>query len=176
MKKSIILFVLAVLPIAFTTSCNKDDDNKIDTEKPQIDASIANSSPNNGSVFHFGEVLSVKLRLTDNQGLAAFSIEIHNNFDGHSHSTEDNEDEHEAEEHEHHHEEGEDGDAFYYTKDYDIPDNNSEFVVDIAIPLPEKSADGDNYAGGKYHFMLTVTDKAGFSTFKAWEIEILTKE
>ncbi|MCR5454100.1 MAG: DUF4625 domain-containing protein [Bacteroidales bacterium] len=169
--------------IAGFASCNDDDEeeNVIDTEKPAIDITIEGASPANGATFYFGESIPVKLLLTDNAELGAYNINIHNNFDHHSHSTEEEgeEHEHEGEEEEgeeHHHHEGEDGDAFFYSKDYTITAGSKEFSVDDKIDLPTTCEDGDAYAGGDYHFMITVTDKAGFSTFKALEIKILQKE
>jgi hypothetical protein len=170
------LIIIAALIMTAFASCNKDDNDSIDTEKPQISASIDGASPANAATFYFGDNLPIKLLLTDNEELGSFSVNIHNNFDHHSHSTEEEEEEHHHKEgEEHHHHDGEDGDAFQFTQDYTIPAGSKEYTVDTQIPLPVKSSDGDEYDGGDYHFMLTVTDKAGFSTFKAFEIKILQR-
>ena len=185
--KKLLTIIASALIMSAITSCDIDDDNEIDTEKPQINASIDGASPANAATFYFGEEIPVKLLLTDNAELGSFSVNIHNNFDHHSHSTEEEGEEHhdheEGEEHhdheegeEHHHHDGEDGDAFQFTQDYTIPAGSTQFLIDTKISLPVKSDDGDEYEGGDYHFMITVTDKAGFSTFKAFEIKILQKE
>ena len=172
------LIIIATLIMTAFASCNKDDNDSIDTEKPQINASIDGASPANAATFYFGESIPVKLLLTDNAELGSFSVNIHNNFDHHSHSTEEEGEEHHDHEEgeEHHHHDGEDGDAFQFTQDYTIPAGSTQFLIDTKITLPVKSDDGDEYEGGDYHFMITVTDKAGFSTFKAFEIKILQKE
>ena len=176
MKKLLTIIASALIMSAITSSDN-DDDKDIDTEKPQINASIDGASPANAATFYFGEDIPVKLLLTDNAELGSFSVNIHNNFDHHSHSTEEEGEDHDHEEgEEHHHHEGEDGDAFQFTQDYTIPAGSTQFLIDTKISLPVKSDDGDEYEGGDYHFMITVTDKAGFSTFKAFEIKILQKE
>ena len=174
--KKLLTIIASALIMSAITSCDKDDDKDIDTEKPQINASIDGASPANATTFYFGESIPVKLLLTDNAELGSFSVNIHNNFDHHSHSTEEEGDEHHEEGEEHHHHEGEDGDAFQFTQDYTIPAGSTQFLIDTKITLPAKSSDGDEYEGGDYHFMITVTDKAGFSTFKAFEIKILQKE
>jgi len=176
MKKLLTIIASALIMLAIT-SCDKDDDKDIDTEKPQINASIDGASPANATTFYFGEDIPVKMLLTDNAELGSFSVNIHNNFDHHSHSTEEEGEEHHDEEgEEHHHHEGEDGDAFQFTQDYTIPAGSTQFLIDTKIALPVKSDDGDEYEGGDYHFMITVTDKAGFSNIKAFEIKILQKE
>ena len=175
MKKLLTIIASALIMLAIT-SCDKDDDKDIDTEKPQIIANIDGASPANAATFYFGESIPVKLLLTDNAELGSFSVNIHNNFDHHSHSTEEEEEEHHHEEEEHHHHDGEEGDAFQFTQDYTIPAGSTNFLIDTTIPLPVKSDDGDEYAGGDYHFMINVTDKAGFSNIKAFEIKILQKE
>lgn len=173
--KKLLTIIASALIMSAITSCDNDDDKTIDTEKPQINASIDGASPANAATFYFGEEIPVKLLLTDNAELGSFSVNIHNNFDHHSHSTEEEGEEHHHEEGEEH-EEGEDGDAFQFTQDYTIPAGSKQFLIDTKISLPAKSDDGDEYEGGDYHFMITVTDKAGFSTFKAFEIKILKKE
>lgn len=161
---------LALSTLTFT-ACNKDDD-EIDTEKPTIDISFAKAFPQNGSELHFGESFTLNIRLADNMELGAYSVNIHSNFDHHSHSTEEEEEHHheEGEEH-HHHEEGE-GDGFFFTQDYAIPAGLKEYNVTNTIEIPAHAPDGDEYQGGDYHFMITVTDKAGFSVFKSVEIHI----
>ena len=176
--KKLLTIIASALIMSAITSCDNDDDKTIDTEKPQINASIDGASPANAATFYFGEEIPVKLLLTDNEELGSFSVNIHNNFDHHSHSTEEEGEEyHDHEEgEENHHHEGEDGDAFQFTQDYTIPAGSTQFLIDTKISLPVKSDDGDEYEGGDYHFMITVTDKAGFSIFKAFEIKILQKE
>ena len=122
MKKLLTIIASALIMSAFV-SCDKEDDKAIDTEKPQINASIDGASPANAATFYFGEEIPVKLLLTDNAELGSFSVNIHNNFDHHSHSTEEEGEEHHDHEEgeEHHHHEGEDGDAFQFTQDYTIP-------------------------------------------------------
>jgi hypothetical protein len=85
--KKLLTIIASALIMSAITSCDKDDDKDIDTEKPQINASIDGASPANAATFYFGEEIPVKLLLTDNAELGSFSVNIHNNFDHHSHST-----------------------------------------------------------------------------------------
>ena len=172
--KNIFKFSYIVLALSALTlvACNKDDD-EIDTEKPTIDLS-STSFPQNGSVLYFGESFTLNIRLADNMELGAYSVNIHSNFDHHSHSTEEEEEEHHHEEGEHHHD-GEEGDGFYFSQDYTIPSGLKEYTANNTIEIPAHAPDGDEYQSGDYHFMITVTDKAGFSVFKSVEIEIKEK-
>lgn len=43
----------------------------------------------------------------------------------------------------------------------------AEYNVTNTIEIPAHAPDGDAYQGGDYHFMITITDKAGFSVFKS---------
>ena len=166
---------LALSTLTFT-ACNKDED-EIDTEKPTIDISFVGAYPQNGTELYFGESFTLNIRLADNFELGAYSVNIHSNFDHHSHSTEEEEDEHHHEEgeHEHHHHDGEEGDGFYFSQDYTIPSGLKEYTANNTIEIPAHAPDGDEYQAGDYHFMITVTDKAGFSVFKSVEIEIKEK-
>lgn len=67
-------------------SCSNNDDPAKDLEKPQIvDGDIP--SPINCEVHHKGETIPFRYTFTDNMELGNFNLEIHNNFDHHSHST-----------------------------------------------------------------------------------------
>ena len=173
LKLTYITLALSVL----TLSACKDDEDEIDTEKPTIDLSFNQAFPQNGSVLYFGESFTLNIRLADNFELGAYSVNIHSNFDHHSHSTEEEEEEHHHEEgeEEHHHHEGEEGDGFYFSQDYTIPAGSKEYTANNTIQIPAHAPDGDEYQAGDYHFMITVTDKAGFSIFKSVEIEIKEK-
>ena len=172
MKNFLKLTYIALAFSVFTLSACNNDEDEIDTEKPTIDLSFNQAFPQNGSVLYFGGSFTLNIRLADNFELGAYSVNIHSNFDHHSHSTEEEEEEEHHEEGEHHHHDGEEGDGFYFSQDYTIPSGSKEYTANNTIEIPAHASDGDEYQAGDYHFMITVTDKAGFSTFKAVGIEI----
>jgi len=67
-------------------ACNKEND--IDKEKPVIDLSGPDAFPQNCDTIYFGESFNFNVLFSDNVELGSFSIDIHHNFDHHSHSTE----------------------------------------------------------------------------------------
>ncbi|MBR4214507.1 MAG: DUF4625 domain-containing protein [Bacteroidales bacterium] len=159
-KLNIFLSVFALFCIINLAACSKDDDK--DTEKPRFDNT--NATPTDGSKFLPGGKIIVHQTFTDNDELGSFNIEIHNNFDGHSHSTET--DEHDEHEHNEHHEHGDESGAWVFNQDYTIPAGKKSYTADLEIDIPENISEGD------YHFMLRVTDKTGWQEIKAVSIEI----
>ena len=100
--------------------------------------------------------------LTDNEELGAYNIEIHSNSDHHSHSTSPVE----CEEHEHEDEHKEAVKPWVFNESHNIPAGQRKFEVRQDIVIPEDIDAGD------YHFMLRVTDRAGWQQLKAVSIEI----
>lgn len=140
-----------------------NDDNSTDTDKPSI-MDGESSNPTNCQVYQRGDTIPVRFTFTDNAELGSFNVEIHNNFDHHSHGTEAGECEHEG--HDHEEAEATPVNPWVYNRDFAIPSGLTvyEASVDIAIP-----ADID---AGDYHFMVRLTDKAGWQELKALAIEI----
>lgn len=67
-------------------ACSAADEAGADLEKPVI-ASGAVASPADCQVYHRGETVAVRYVFSDNVELGNYNIEVHNNFDHHSHST-----------------------------------------------------------------------------------------
>lgn len=165
MKYFFNLLFLAFLVVMtyLLTAC--DDKNK-DLTPPQIESE--DFLPANCDIYYAGDTIRVHFTCTDNQELGNFNIEIHNNFDHHTHSTE-------AEDCEGH-EEHTDGEepkhecgngCWAFNQDYAIPSGQTVYTAELMIPVPKSAEDGD------YHFMLRLTDRAGWQTIKAVAIELL---
>jgi hypothetical protein len=164
MNTSKIIILLVVLSILLN-ACQDDEKPKIDTEKPLIDLTILDAFPTSCDTLYFEEPFIVKALLTDNVELGAFNIDIHNNFDHHTHSTEfeqctlgafktaEN--------------------PYVYIQDYTLPVTN-EFTTDVLMTIP--SSDGtDLYDEGDYHFQIRLTDKEGWSTMKGLNVKLLRR-
>ena len=85
-----VFFVATAMGIAVSmTSCSSDDDDNTqanDQEKPEIvDGELPN--PIDCQQYKRGETIAFRYTFTDNVELGNFNIEIHNNFDHHTHST-----------------------------------------------------------------------------------------
>ncbi len=144
------------------SSCGKD--KEIDTDKPFIDISFPEAFPKNCDTIYFGESLNLRILLTDNSELGTFSIDIHHNFDHHSHSTEVTECNSDPVK--------DPVNPFIYIKDFDIPAGLKEHETNLSITIP--SGDGNGiYDEGDYHFFISLTDKEGWSAQKGLSIKML---
>ena len=94
---SLMVALITILTINFA-ACGSDDDK--DMTPPAISADGIVANPVNCQQYHPGDIIPFHYIMTDNQELGNYNIEIHNNFDHHSHSTE-------ADDHDHDHEMGE---------------------------------------------------------------------
>lgn len=142
----------------FLLGCSNSDNDSKDMEKPVIDMSGSEASPRNCVVLYRGESFSFRAVFSDNQELGNYNIEIHNNFDHHSHSTDNVECDLEPKK--------SPVNAFIYNQDFPVPPGKTMFEADQEIEIP---ADVDT---GDYHFMVRVTDKAGWQQLRAISLKI----
>ena len=163
--KLVRLYAVIILFTVIFSSCNKET-TETDKQKPGIDLYIKDGFPLNCDTIFFGEKFVFKALLTDNIELGSFSIDIHHNFDHHSHSTEIttcsfdpiktpvN--------------------PFIFIKDYKIPDRLKYYETNLEIEIP--SANNTNmFDEGDYHFFISLTDKSGWSAQKGLSIKILKR-
>lgn len=155
------IFVLFVFFIAFY-SCMKDEET--DTEKPVIDLNLQDAFPVNCDTLYFGQSHTIRILLTDNKELGSFSIDIHNNFDHHSHTTEVNSCDLDPIK--------DPVNPWLIIQDYDIPAGLTNYTTDISFTIPSGNNDG-LYDDGDYHFFISLTDKEGWSTQKGLSVKIL---
>ena len=160
------LVIFPVLLLAFFSSCEKE---AIDKEKPTIDLSIQDAFPVNCDTLHFGETFTFKALFSDNAKLGsvtAYSIDIHNNFNHHSHSTEVTECNLSPDK--------EPVNPFLFIENYDIPAGLSEYETNLSISIPSGNDNGE-YDEGDYHFFISLTDKEGWSAQKGLSIKMLNR-
>lgn len=151
------LVTVGLLPILFLFgSCQEEAD--IDTEYPNIDIHYEAAFPQQCSVLQKGETTTLRARFTDNVQLGSFSIDIHHNFDHHTHSTEVNDCEMEAIKTAEN--------PFLYIQSFAIPDGLQEYEAAFDIEIPEEVDSGD------YHFMILLTDSEGWQTIRGISIKI----
>ncbi|TKC10709.1 DUF4625 domain-containing protein [Pedobacter polaris] len=155
MKIRSLCFLAAVL---LTIAGCKKESETVDTTYPIIAISSADAFPKQCSIVKRGEKFLFKASLSDNVQLGSVSIDIHHNFDHHSHSTEVN-------------------DCtlepikipvkpLLLIKDFPLPDGQRNYQIAQEIAVP---ADID---AGDYHFLIRLTDQAGWQTIKGLSIKI----
>ncbi len=151
-------FTYAAFVILFFASCTGDNEPVVkDMEKPAI-VDGAMPSPINCEVYSKGDIIPFRYTFTDNVELGNFNIEIHNNFDHHSHSTSAGNCEFE--------EKKKPVNAWVYNKDFSIPSGSKTYEAVVDIPVPTDIDSGD------YHFMIRLTDRSGSQQLKAVSIKV----
>lgn len=157
MKKNRILVALLIGASALT-SCSSDK-NEIDTEYPVVDISASTAFPKQCSQVKRGELFTFKAKFSDNANLGSYSLDIHHNFDHHSHSTEVN---------------------TCVVDPIKKPVNPMLYINITPIPEGQKSHEATKQIfipadidPGDYHFMIRLTDKEGWQTIKGLSIKIL---
>jgi len=153
-------YLIIVICIILFSSCEKD----IDTEKPTIDVTSADAFPVNCDTMYFGEPFELKVLFADNMELGSFSIDIHNNFDHHSHSTEVSEcnlgEVRIAE------------NPFMVIEYFEIPEGSQSYSTNTSINIPSQNEKGI-FDEGDYHFFISLTDKEGWSAQKGLSVKML---
>lgn len=145
-------FVLPLMAAAVLfTSCSNDDTNVLDTQKPTI--SII--EPHNEEEVAPGGELHFEAVFTDNVELASYKIEIHSNFDSHTHSlnksSQDN--------------------PWSYNQIFTIPAGKTSFEAIHHIDVPSE-INGMPISEGTYHLGIYLTDAAGNEEQAFLEIHI----
>ncbi len=157
MNKIKILGSLFFIALAF--SCSSDDSSSsVDDVKPVIDTSVEGAFPTSCATVARGQVINFKALFKDNVELGAYSINIHNNFDHHSHDTEVGSCEFDPVK--------TPVNPWAATFTYTIPENSKEFIAEQQITIPEDIDAGD------YHFMIQLTDAQGWATMRGISFKI----
>lgn len=148
---SLFLFFLIIF------SC-KDDEKETDKIKPNIEFENA-SFPKNCDTVFVDKEFEIKFNIEDNEELGSLSIDIHNNFDHHTHNTEgvgcNNDKKKEAVK------------PYKNIIEVDIPANSKKFAVSKKINISSQFQTGD------YHMFITVVDKQGWSSNKGISFKLI---
>ena len=162
LKLTAVLFINLLL----LNSCKEE----VDKEKPTISIDFEEAFPQNCDTIYFGESFTLKVLFADNAELgsvSAFSIDIHHNFDQHSHSTEvvscDMDDEKKA------------VNPWVFIESFDIQEGINEYETSLLITVPDSDSEG-KFDEGDYHFFISLTDKEGWSAQLGLSIKMLYRE
>lgn len=158
MRKIKLTAALLAVMIAGSACSGDDSSSGVDQTKPTISTEISGGFPTSCATVARGSVISFKALFADNQELGAYSINIHQNFDHHSHDTETDACELDAVK--------TPVNAWSETLAFTIPSGQQEFLAEQQIQVP---ADIDT---GDYHFMVQLTDASGWAALKGISIKI----
>lgn len=140
-------------------SCSSDDNTNIDEEKPTISIDYDEGFPQGCQQLVRGETYSFRAMVTDNKALASYSLDIHNNFDHHTHDDQegtcDLDPVKQAE------------NPFVFMENYSIEDGVTSYEINISLTIPEDIDTGD------YHCAYSVTDETGWQSRTSIDIKIV---
>ena len=154
---------LAVFTSIFTACGGDENDATKDMETPKIVETGITANPIDCQVYAKGDVIHFEYLFTDNIELGNYNIEIHHNFDHHTHGTSATTcplepkitDKNLIPKN-----------AWVYNHTFAIPAGSKRFLGKTDIIVPETIAPGD------YHFMIKVTDQSGWPEYKSMSIKI----
>ena len=152
---SLMMALVTILTLSFN-ACGKDDDK--DMTPPVISTEGITANPVNCQQYHPGDVIPFHYVMSDDQELGAYNIEVHNNFDHHTHSTTSVECPMDAQK--------QPQNPWVYNRDFSIPAGQSRYEARVDIEIPADIDPGD------YHFMIRLTDRAGWQQLHAVAIKI----
>ena len=157
MKQNIIYSIM--LLCALSACGGNDDDEEKDMQQPAISDKGIVANPIDCQQYKRGEVIPFHYLMTDDEELGAYNIEIHNNFDHHTHSTTATECTMEAQK--------SPVNPWVYNQDFTIPAGQREYDARHDIKIPTDIDPGD------YHFMVRLTDRAGWQQLHAVAVKIV---
>jgi len=138
-------------------SCGEDEKPRIDTEYPGILVKD-DSFPLQCSEIQRGTTMEFKAYFSDNVELGSYSLDIHHNFDHHTHSTEVKSCQEDPVK--------SPVNPLLMIKTFEIPEGLTEYEATAEIEIPENIDPGD------YHFMIRLTDQEGWQTLQGLSIKI----
>ncbi|WP_026632146.1 DUF4625 domain-containing protein [Dyadobacter alkalitolerans] len=156
MKQLRQFILLAVIALA-AVGCDRDEP-AIDTDYPVIEAEAPGTFPIQCSTLKRGEAFTFKATFSDNIALGSYSVDIHHNFDHHTHSTEVSDCNMDPVK--------KPVNPFLLIKSFDIDPSQQRFEASQTIKVPAGIDPGD------YHFMIRLTDKEGWQTIRGISIKI----
>lgn len=130
MRKAVVLSGLMAFGLLLLVGSCKKGDNQKDLERPLINL----QSPGDDTI-RGGESLLIRGIITDNEALSQVKIEIHDDFDGHSH--------------------GKKAGAPAFVWDTIMTLSGKETALDFPLAVPE------DIASGRYHFQMQALDASG---------------
>ncbi|BDW92708.1 DUF4625 domain-containing protein [Muricauda ruestringensis] len=145
--------------IIFLSSCSSSDDSTIDEEKPAISINFSGGFPQACEVLQRGQTYTFKAQATDNVSLASYSLDIHHNFDHHTHDDQGAQCDLEAVKSAEN--------PLIYMQNFTIAEGGTSHEINISITIPEDIDTGD------YHCAYSVTDATGWQGRTSVDIKIV---
>ncbi|CAM1371961.1 DUF4625 domain-containing protein [Tenacibaculum xiamenense] len=153
MKKLGLLLLITII----TTACSSNDEEP-DTTKPTITVQYQGGFPQSCDVLEKGNEYILKLKVADNISVEKYAVDIHHNFDHHTHD-----------------DQGAQCEldpiktpinAFLYRESFTISNSPKEYEINQKINIPNDVDSGD------YHCSISVIDGTGWQSRTSIDIKI----
>ena len=152
------IFFITIL-ILVVASCTTDDNAAKDEQKPTIDINYNEGFPQACSQLVRGETYSFKAMVSDNAELASYSLDIHHNFDHHTHDDQDGECSMDPKKTA--------INPWIFIENYTIEDGLTSYEINIGLTIPNDIDTGD------YHCSFSVIDETGWQSRTSVDIKII---
>ncbi|WP_209401632.1 DUF4625 domain-containing protein [Pseudozobellia sp. WGM2] len=150
---------LCFIMLLFINSCSTDDSASKDVEKPTISIAYSGGFPKGCDQLKRGETYVFRAMVTDNEALASYSLNLHHNFDHHTHDDQV-------------------GDCdlnesksavnpWIFMQNFSIEESSLEHEIEIELAIPDDIDTGD------YHCAYSVTDASGWQGRTSIDIKIV---
>jgi hypothetical protein len=143
---------LALIAVTLGFYACQGNEDEIDTQAPIINMAFDEAFPQQCEVLQRGETYTIETLFTDNFELGSYSLDIHHNFDHHTHSTDVTECERQPIK--------EAVNPWLIIEGHEIPSGQKSHRISLPLSVPTDVDTGD------YHLMIKLTDKEGWQTIK----------
>lgn len=150
-------FLFSLLTLVF--SCASDDSSDKDIEKPSITINYTEGFPKACTELVKGETYNFRAKVTDNMTLATYSIDIHHNFDHHTHDDQSADCQLESTKAA--------VNPLIFMENYAIENAPTTYEINVPITIPYDIDTGD------YHCSYSVTDETGWQSRTSIDIKII---
>lgn len=157
--KTKINILLIILIVTLLFSCSSDDSDSVDREKPTITINYENGFPKACNTLQRGQTYTFRAQVSDNSELASYSINVHHNFDHHTHDNQAGTCDLE--------EDKTPVNPLLINENYTIQGYLTSYEIMQEIEIPTTIDTGD------YHCQFTVTDQTGWQSITSVDIKII---
>lgn len=149
------LIVLLLLSLLLAGACSKTE---TDETYPVIEMSGNQQFPYDCDTLYIGESFAFRAMFSDNKELGAYSLDIHQNFNHHSHSSSSEQCSLDPVK--------TPVNPFLLIHEYTIPLGSTAYQSNDSVFIPSSVDPGD------YHMMVRLTDRAGWQTIRGISVKL----
>ena len=145
--------------IGLLSSCSDDDNIDKDEQKPTISINYNEGFPQACAQLERGKTYTFKAKVNDNKAMASYSLDIHHNFDHHTHDDQGVKCDLESKKNA--------VNPLIFMENYTIEGGLTSYEINISVTTPNDIDTGD------YHCSYSVTDETGWQSRTSVDIKIV---